>query len=80
MEGDSSIIIDWYDYCIDRIKKLKVLEWSEVNLFNFFFKVCELKIFLEIENKRYEVWGFDFYRFKDVFVICFDCYFYNWYI
>ncbi len=79
-EGDSSTIIDWYDYRIDRIKKLKVLEWSEVNLPNFSLKVCELKTPSEIENKRYEAWGFDFYRPKDVLVIRFDRYFHNRYI
>ena len=79
-ENDNGTIIDWYDYRIDRIKYLKVLEWNDVNLPNFSLKVCELKTPTEIEKKRGEAWGFNFYRPKDVLIIRFNIYFHNLYI
>ena len=79
-DDDSGTIIDWYNYRLDRIKELKVLEWNEVNLPNFSLKVCELKTPTEIEKERGEAWGFDFYRPEDVLVIRFERYFHNLYI
>ena len=77
---DSGTRIDWYDYRIDRIKSLEVLEWNQVNLPNFSEKICQSKTPAEIEKKRSEAWGFDFYKPQDILLIRFQQYFHNLYI
>ncbi|NEQ77060.1 MAG: TIGR03985 family CRISPR-associated protein [Okeania sp. SIO2D1] len=47
---------------------------------NFSLKICQSKKPPEIEIKRNEAWGFDFYKPKDVLLIRFDKYFNNLYI
>ena len=79
-KDDSGTRIDWYDYRLDRIKKLEVLDWNRVNLPNFSLKRCQSKTPAEIEKKRSEAWGFDFYKPQDVLLIRFELYFHNLYI
>ncbi|MGB3508985.1 MAG: TIGR03985 family CRISPR-associated protein [Microcoleaceae cyanobacterium] len=79
-KDDSGTRIDWYDYRLDRIKDLEVLEWNRVNLSNFSLKICQSKTPGEIEKKRREAWGFDFYKPQDVLLIRFDRYFHHLYI
>jgi len=77
---DSETKINWYDYRLDRIKGLEVLEWNQVNLPNFSEKICQSRTPAEIEKKRSEAWGFDFYKPQDILLIRFQQYFHNLYI
>ncbi|NEO54045.1 MAG: TIGR03985 family CRISPR-associated protein [Okeania sp. SIO3B5] len=79
-KDDSGTKINWYDYRLDRIKSLEVLDWNGINLPNFSLKICQSKTPAEIEKKRSEAWGFDFYKPQDVLLIRFDKYFHNLYI
>lgn len=79
-KDDSGRRIDWYDYRLDRIKSLEILEWNQVELPNFSLKICQSKTPAEIEEKRSEAWGFDFYKRQDVLLIRFDLYFHHLYI
>ena len=73
-------LIDWYDYRLDRIQKLEVLEWSQVNLPNFSLPICEPKTPKLIEELKSEALGFDFYKPKALLLVRFEQYFHYRYI
>lgn len=72
--------IGWYDYRLDRIKNLKVLEWSKIKIPDFSQEICQTKTPGKIADLRGEAWGFDFYKPKKLMLLRFDRYFHNRYI
>ena len=72
--------IDWYDYRLDRIQELEVLEWSQVNLQNFSLPICEPKTPKLIEELNSEAFGFDFYKPKELLLVRFQGYFHSHYV
>ncbi|NJO47205.1 MAG: TIGR03985 family CRISPR-associated protein [Oscillatoriales cyanobacterium RM2_1_1] len=72
--------IDWYDFRLDRIKDLQILDWKQVSTADFNLEICELKTPQMIDAMRGEAWGFDFYKPQAVLLIRFDRYFHNRYV
>jgi CRISPR-associated protein (TIGR03985 family) len=72
--------IDWYDYRLDKISKLKELTWDKVKISGFDFKICQSKTPKIIQELMSEAWGFDFYQPKQQMMLRFDRYFYANYI
>lgn len=72
--------IDWYDYRLDRIQKLEVLEWSQINLPDFSLPICKPKTPKLIEQLKSEAFGFDFYKPKKLLLVRFESYFHSHYV
>jgi CRISPR-associated protein (TIGR03985 family) len=72
--------IDWYDYRLDRISKLKELSWDEVKISGFDPNICQPKTPDLIQQLMAEAWGFDFYQPRSTMLLRFDRYFHGNYI
>ena len=77
--------IDWYDYRIDKIQRLKELSSlsNDINIPQNFIEKCYGKYPPnpdDIKDKMSVVWGFDIYKPQALLILRFDQYFYGNYI
>lgn len=72
----------WYNYRLDRIKKIETLDWSDTNIPQEILKYYPNDLWTPeyIREKISEAWGYDFYEERRLLVLRFDRNFHNNYI
>ncbi len=73
--------LQWYDFRLDHITTLKVLDWQHPDLHpNLLVRRSAPPMPDEIHQEMSDSWGFEFYRPSELMVLRFDRYFYANYI
>ena len=73
--------LQWYDFRLDHILDLKVLDWVNKGLSSEFLELRSMPPMPDdIHDEMSQVWGFEFYRSAEWLVLRFDRYFYSNYI
>jgi CRISPR-associated protein (TIGR03985 family) len=80
-EEDGVSQLQWYDFRLDHIQRLTVLDWDQPGLDGLLLaRRRSLPLPDAIHDAMAEVWGFEFYRPADWLLLRFDRYFYSTYI
>ena len=78
-EGVSAL--QWYDFRLDHIQELTVLDWTDARLTTEFLALRSRPPTPDdIHDQMAQTWGFEFYRSAEWLVLRFDRYFYSTYI
>ncbi len=73
--------LQWYDFRLDHIQDLRVLNWANKGLSCEFLELRSMPPMPDdIHDEMAQVWGFEFYRSAEWLVLRFDRYFYSNYI
>ena len=79
--GDGVSGLQWYDFRLDHVRDLKVLNWADKGLSSEFLALRSMPPMPDdIHDEMAQVWGFEFYRSAEWLVLRFDRYFYSNYI
>ena len=79
--GDGVSRLQWYDFRLDHVRDLKVLDWADKGLSSEFLALRSMPPMPDdIHDEMAQVWGFEFYRSAEWLVLRFDRYFYSNYI
>lgn len=81
--NENSNLIDWRNYRLDRIQKIKVLDWVDQRVpqqMRHTFQRNALPIPEFIQERMSEAWGFDFYQPDALLLLRFDQDFHEGYV
>ncbi|MEM1254950.1 MAG: TIGR03985 family CRISPR-associated protein [Cyanobacteria bacterium P01_H01_bin.21] len=73
--------LDWYDYRLDHIQQMRIVDWEQVPLgLADYCRGAQAPSPEMVQSKMLDAWGFDFYRPVALLLLRFDRYFYGRYI
>jgi CRISPR-associated protein (TIGR03985 family) len=81
VEDDRVSALQWYDFRLDHILDLTVLDWADSRLTAEFLALRSVPPTPDdIHDEMAQTWGFEFYRSAQWLILRFDRYFYSTYI